>query len=624
MNRTRSLLALLLFIGAQVLHSATPAAAIQSALRKELPWPGDVFLVDGHAAFIIPAKANSALKSKPWVWYAPTLPGLPGKEEQWMFDQFLDAGIAIAGIDVGESFGSPAGRKLFTAFHAELTGARGYSAKPVLLGRSRGGLMTMSWAAENPDKVAGFAGIYPVCDVASYPGVAKAAGAYQMTPEELTARLAEHNPIDRLAPLARAGVPLFAIHGDVDAVVPLVANSGLVKERYTALGGSMQLIIPSGQGHNMWPGFFQCAELVSFVKAYAGPTITMISPLDHQVIQRNSKKQGPLNIRGELAGFTVKSPTVEARLIVDSKPGKWRRLSVNSKQRTFEVNWDAPAGGWHRLEVRALVGSDVLAESVVEHVGVGEVFVIAGQSNSANHGAEKQKTKTGLIAAFDGQRWRLANDPQPGASGGGGSFIPPFGDAMAEKFHVPIGIVACGVGATSVREWLPKGSTFPNPPTIEGNVRKLPSGEWESKGSIFSTFSARMKQLGPRGFRAVLWHQGESDANQADPTRTLTGHLYRDYLEQLIRTSRREIGWPAPWFVAQASYHVPGDEASPDIRAAQAALWKTGLALEGPDTDALKGDLRDSGGKGVHFSGPGLREHAARWAEKVAPWLEKQ
>ena len=541
-----------------------------------------------------------------------------------MFDQFLDAGIAIAGIDVGESYGSPAGRKLFTSFHAELTRARGYSSKPVLLGRSRGGLMTLSWAAENPDKVGGFCGIYPVCNVASYPGVAKAAGAYGMKAEELEAHLRDHNPIDRLAPLARAGVPLFAIHGDVDAVVPLAANSGLVQERYTALGGSMQLIIPPGQGHNMWPGFFQSQELVNFVKAHAGPNLTLRSPLDLQVIQRSSKKQGPLNIRGDLAGFPAKAPTIEARLTVDGQPGKWRRLSVNHKRQSFAADWDVPAGGWHRLEVRARSGAGVLAESVIEHVGVGEVFVIAGQSNSANHGAEKQKSNSGLVTSYDGRRWRPADDPQPGASGSGGSFIPPFGDAVAGRLHVPVGIVACGIGATSVREWLPKGSTFPNPPTIEGNVRKLPSGEWESKGTIFSTFSTRMKQLGPHGFRAVLWHQGESDANQADATRTLPGHLYHDCLEQLIRASRKEIGWNVPWFVAQASYHVPGDEASPDIRAAQASLWSKGLALEGPDSDALKGNLRDNGGQGVHFSGAGLREHAARWVEKVAPWLEKQ
>ena len=138
-------------------------------------------------------------------------------------------------------------------------------------------------------------------------------------------------------------------------------------------------------------------------------------------------------------------------------------------------------------------------------------------------------------------------------------------------------------------------------------------------------FTARMKPLGPHGFRAVLWHQGESDANQKDPTRTLPGQLYRQYLEQLIRDSRREIGWDAPWFVAQVSYHVPGDEASPEIRAAQKSLWEAGLALEGPDSDALKGELRERNGQGVHFSGQGLREHArAGWKRSRRGWKPSQ
>ncbi len=595
-----------------------------TAPHKTLPLPAEVFLVEGHTAFLITAKANPAVKSKPWVWYAPTLPGLPGQEERWMFQQFLDAGIAIAGIDVGESYGSPAGRKLFTAFHAAMTQQRGYSEKPVLLGRSRGGLMTLSWAAENADKIAGFAGIYPVCNVASYPGIAKAAGAYNLAPDELEAHLPEHNPVDRLAALAKAGVPLFAIHGDVDAVVPLEKNSGLLKNRYTALGGSMQLIIPPGQGHNMWPGFFQCTELVQFVKTHAGPSISLSSPRDYQVLQRTSRKSGPLLIRGDFSDAVDRKFVIEARLIVNGTPGPWRRLKAAASPGHFESRWEAPAGGWHRLEIRARADATLLAESVVEHFGVGEVFVVAGQSNSANHGAEKQRPKSDKVSAFDGQRWQPAQDPQPGASGTGGSFMPAFGDAIAEKFHVPVGIVACGVGATSVREWLPKGMSFSNPPTLTGNVRQLPDGAWESNGTLFNAFIARLQPLGPHGFRAVLWHQGESDANQADPTRTLPGTLYRDYLESLIRTSRRELDWKSPWFVAQASYHIPGDEASPDIRAAQAALWKKGVALQGPDTDALKGDLRDNGGRGVHFSGPGLREHAARWVEHIEPWLEKQ
>jgi len=253
------------------LHAAETVPPAPAAPKKALPLPGEVFLVAGRTAFIVPGNIDGGDKAKPWVWYAPTLPRLPGGAERWMFERFRDAGIAVAGIDVGESFGSPAGRALYSTLYAEMTGPRGYSRKPVMLGRSRGGLMTLCWAAENPDEVAGFAGIYPVCNIASYPRVARAAPAYGMTPQELQTRLAEHNPVDRLAGLAKARVPLFAIHGDRDKVVPLEANSGLMKERYAALDGSMQLIVPPGQGHNMWSGFFQCQELVDFVKARAKP-----------------------------------------------------------------------------------------------------------------------------------------------------------------------------------------------------------------------------------------------------------------------------------------------------------------------------------------------------------------
>lgn len=576
-------------------------------------------IVAGRPAFVILPENKVSARPTPWVWYAPTLPGLPGPEERWMFERFTKAGIAIAGIDVGESYGSPDGRALFTALYTELTQKRGFASKAILLGRSRGGLMTLSWAAENPEKVAGFAGIYPVCDIASYPGVAQASGAYRMTEAELAARLKEHNPIDRLALLAKARVPLFAIQGDSDTVVPLEKNAGEVKRRYEALGGAMQLIVPQGQGHNMWPGFFQCQELVDFVLAQA-TGMTLTAPLEYQVTQRSSRTKGKLVITGTLTEAPGKGTTLEARL----SEGGWQKLKPKFEGTAFTATLDAPAGGWYRLDVRATRAGAVLSEAAVEHVGVGEVFVVAGQSNSANHGEEKQRTKTGNVVTFDGTHWQLANDPQPGASGGGGSFLPPFGDAIATRFKVPVGFIACGIGASSVREWLPQGSTFPNPPTIESRVQKRADGLWECKGEAFAMLTSRMKALGPRGFRAVLWHQGESDANQRDSTRTLASNLYHDYLAKLIRDSRRAIGWDAPWFVAQVSYHVPGDESSPEIRAAQATLWKERLALQGPDSDALKSEWRDTGGKGVHFSGPGLREHAARWVEKVAPWLEKR
>jgi hypothetical protein len=354
----------------------------------------------------------------------------------------------------------------------------------------------------------------------------------------------------------------------------------------------------------------------------------LTSPLEYQVVQRSSIGVGTLRITGELSEELSKEllktdSTIEARFSSESNETSWRRVSGSVSGRTIDGTVQAPVGGWWRLEVQVSLAGKTVASGSVDRVGVGEVFVIAGQSNSANHGEEKQRTLSGRVATFDGKTWRIADDPQPGASGNGGSFIPPFADALVEKYNVPVGIIACGIGATSVREWLPQGSTFPNPPTIESRVERLADGSWASRGGAFSAFISRMKPLGPHGFRAVLWHQGESDANQKDPSRTLSGELYREYLERVIHESRREIGWDAPWFVAQVSYHVPGDEGSDEIRAAQASLWRDGVAHQGPDSDAIKGTFRERNGQGVHFSGAGLREHGAKWAEKIIPWLDE-
>jgi pimeloyl-ACP methyl ester carboxylesterase len=155
---------------------------------------------------------------------------------------------------------------LFTALYDELTTRRGFSKKPCLLGRSRGGLWVSSWACDHPERVAGIAGIYPVFDLRTYPKLAKAAPAYRLTAEELGATLAENNPIERVAVLARAKVPAFFIHGDEDKVVPLKENSAEFVSRYQAAGGGdlVTLIVAKGQGHNFWEGFFRCQELIDF------------------------------------------------------------------------------------------------------------------------------------------------------------------------------------------------------------------------------------------------------------------------------------------------------------------------------------------------------------------------
>ena len=353
--------------------------------------------------------------------------------------------------------------------------------------------------------------------------------------------------------------------------------------------------------------------------------LVLTSPLEHQVFQRTSAQGGKILVAGRIHLASKETQTPEAlrvRVTGEGSEGKWVNLVIDSQVAAFRGELEAPAGGWYGFEAEVLRAGKAVAKTAVAHVGMGEVFVIAGQSNAGNYGEEKLVAKTGKVAAFTGSSWQPANDPQPGAGGNGGSFLPAFGDAMVEKFGVPIGLVSTAAGGTSVREWLPPGVRFSNPPTVTGRTVVVGRGAYESDGALYANLLSRLRPLGREGFRAVLWHQGESDANQADPSRTLPGDAYRTFLETLMASAQRDLGSKAPWFVAQTSYHVPGDERSPDIRLAQRMTWENATALEGPDTDTLTGDHRERGGQGVHLSGKGQREHARLWVEKVAPWVE--
>jgi pimeloyl-ACP methyl ester carboxylesterase len=192
-----------------------------------------------------------------------------------MHQQFLDAGIAVAGIDVGEAYGSPHAFPHFEALYQEML-KQGYSKKPALLGRSRGGLWVSSWALEHPDRVAGIGGIYPVYDYNTYPGLKRAAPAYGVSEADLLAQQDKLNPIKRADELADAKIPVFIIHGIDDKVVPMSSNSAALEKVYQSKGAAelIEVIQVEGQGHNFWPGFFHCQELVDFLvqRARSGAT----------------------------------------------------------------------------------------------------------------------------------------------------------------------------------------------------------------------------------------------------------------------------------------------------------------------------------------------------------------
>ena len=339
----------------------------------------------------------------------------------------------------------------------------------------------------------------------------------------------------------------------------------------------------------------QRLQILKLKAAREESALTITSPREYQVIQRSSKEFGQVLISGHTR---QEFDSVEIRLVGEHlRPElqQWRQAKIQPFTRQFSAQMKVPAGGWYRLESRATTNGKAIAKNMVQHFGVGEVFVGAGQSNSTNSGQFKTKQTTGMVSSFSGSHWQLADDPQPGVADRtqGGSFWPAFGDAMYKKFGVPIGVATTGYGGTSVNQWQPDGDLFQR---------------W---------MITRVHQLGPQGFRALLWHQGESDI-------TMPEKEYYAKLKNTIDTSVRSAGWEFPWFVALASYHSAQKLRFENVRGAQKKLCSEGVAILGPDTDLLTGDHRDFDGKGIHFSPKGLKAHGEMWAEKVTPYIEAQ
>jgi pimeloyl-ACP methyl ester carboxylesterase len=258
-----------------LLGSGTTLAAdgesYAQALSARLGIPAEGFEVAGRPAFVLLPEKAAGSTPQPWIMYAPTLPDYPDKHERWMHERFVKAGVAVAGIDIGEAYGSPRGNAALSALYDHLVTTRDFARRPCLFGRSRGGLWVTSWAGANADKVAGIAGIYPVFDLRTYPGLDKAAPAYELSAEQLSQSVPRLNPIEQADSLAQAKVPAMFIHGLDDELVPFKENTAEFARRYKAARADklVTVLAIEGQGHNFWEGFFRCEELVDFAIARA-------------------------------------------------------------------------------------------------------------------------------------------------------------------------------------------------------------------------------------------------------------------------------------------------------------------------------------------------------------------
>jgi hypothetical protein len=365
--------------------------------------------------------------------------------------------------------------------------------------------------------------------------------------------------------------------------------------------------------------------------------LSIDAPQNWQVFQRTQRTSGPVTVSGR-APEGADSVTVEfasgdllAPPLAGSLPAGPQPVTLNTATLMFNSTFTLPAGGWYQATVRAWSGATLLAQTTIERVGVGEVFVASGQSNSTNSGEDNSdapnlihtQPASGLVSSFSGAHWQEASDPQPGPhdQSTSGSYYPAFGDDLAARFGVPVAVASAGQGSTAVAEWVPNA-----PYDYTDFASSYHNG-------LYQWMLARARQIGTNNFRALLWHQGESDSSHTIGTTRTSFTDYYNRLKLVIQSSQADAGWTIPWFIARASVW-PLDNAGPDpenpigdvnISGAQMQLCTDGFAYAGANSDSLGLSYRDLGGSRVHFAVPtGLAAHGALWAQKVGDYIDTQ
>ena len=286
------------------------------------------------------------------------------------------------------------------------------------------------------------------------------------------------------------------------------------------------------------------------------------------------------------------SDSIEVRVIAANNPSKvvvpWTTHRGTLEQ-LQQAQVRIPAGGWYQLQVRARAGESITEIADSENFGVGDVFIVAGQSYATNTNEEKLKVRDAYqrVAAFDlaKQTWQVANDPQPASDNTQfGSIWPAVGDLLVASQQVPVGFANVAYGGTSSTQWLPETDLHKKLVAVGQN---LPA------------------------FRGVLWQQGESDVIEKATTDA--------YVQRVVKIrdgAEKAWGHSAPWFLAKSTLHptVYNDPLhESQIRAAMDVLVSQHRFLHGPDTDMLDGEFRGPVGSHRHFSASGQRQAAAMW-----------
>jgi hypothetical protein len=211
------------------------------------------FQVDGYNCLVVVPEKVAA--GNPWIWRSYFFTHKP------YIDSILCArGYYLAFMDAPNLYGAPTAITRFNAFYAHLTSTFGFSAKPVLIGISRGGLYVYNWALTNLDRVSCIYGDGVVMDFVSWPchcyGIGSGSesewtalkAVYGFT-SDAQAKAYKGNPYQNMKPFALAKIPMINVYGEIDTVVPAVQNVLPSNDSLKIYGWQMKLLPKPNTGH---------------------------------------------------------------------------------------------------------------------------------------------------------------------------------------------------------------------------------------------------------------------------------------------------------------------------------------------------------------------------------------
>lgn len=236
------------------------------------------------------------------------------------------------------------------------------------------------------------------------------------------------------------------------------------------------------------------------------PAVDLTSPVAFTVIQRTGST-GNIPIAGTIAGGTA---TLEARF----NGSAWTTVAI-AVSGGFSTTLSNQHNGQGLLEVK-ISGSAEIADSVAD-VGIGDLFIIAGQSNASGRGSNNQSYSHATVKATrfgNNYLWSNLDDPSDSDSGqidtvssdsiAAGSLWPLLATSFMTDLSIPVAFVPCAKGGTSITAW-------------------QPGVDHQNRATLYGSMVYRALQVG--GCKAVLWWQGETDALAGMSQATYNGHL---------------------------------------------------------------------------------------------------